>query len=138
MFCMAFEFPLPLENGHFNGPHDPYVHISISYKDRNIHKITLDPNLFKTQRLRQVIDTDIFLQNTKANQTLSPNTVHNILGPSIFKAAPMVAEVGILILKMSTNVSCIFLFIKEAATKIGVLQLHCGSQCFPAIGYGLG
>lgn len=87
MFSMAFGFPLPLENGHFNGPHDPNVHISISHQNRNIYKITLDPNLFKTQISRQVIDTDIFLQNTKANQTLSPNTIHNILGPSIFKAA---------------------------------------------------
>lgn len=84
---MAYGFPLPLENGHFNGPHDTNVHISISYQNRNIRKITLDPNLFKTQRPRKtMIDTDIFLQNTKANQTLFPNTVHNILGPSISKA----------------------------------------------------
>lgn len=44
----------------------------------------------------------------------------------------MVAEVGILILKISTNASCTFLFIKEAATKNWSVMAAPWFRAFPS------
>lgn len=71
------------------------------------------------------ITINVFSSNEK-KWTPSPSTVHNILEPSVAKDAQIASyllwcqELKLWLQKFSTNASCSFLFIKEAATGIWV------------------